>query len=132
MLDDDLARGPSFAEQAREPQSVVLRALSAARAPDDYRWPTKLLEVVDWGGCIVSCVDAADPNERVIRFGGATGGDEEETDLALDPNGPPPLYAPPSIGVEYRYSFELEAPSLANWLQLLLDGHKVLGIQLRH
>jgi hypothetical protein len=131
MLDDDLARGPSFEEQMREPQSVVLRAVgdAQARKHEDIRWPEKLLTIFDWGCTLLSCVDAGDPDERVVRFDGNNGGGEDMTDLTTHPNGSPLLYVPPQVGTEFVYCFELEAPSLAYWLRLWLAGHSVRAMQ---
>lgn len=57
-------------------------------------WPEKLLIIYDWGCNIYSCLDCSHPEQRVLR-------NDNNRDLDV---------------------YALEAPSLQQWLQALLDG----------
>ena len=73
---------------------IGFRSESGEDEKRECSWPEKLLILYDWGCNIYSCVDCASPGQRVVRN---------------DNNRDPDAYA-------------LEAPSLQQWLQALLDG----------
>lgn len=72
---------------------LELRSDQEGDAHGERRWPENLLIMYDWGCTIYSCLDCAHPEYRVLRN---------------DNNRDSDAYA-------------LEAPSLQQWLQALLD-----------
>jgi hypothetical protein len=78
-----------------------LYALMRESHPDDpnWKWPTKLVPIVDWGCAMKSCVDCSEPPFQVIRF---------------DPNGH-------TQGAAWDDSFFVESVSLVSWFEEWMD-----------